>query len=78
VCSGALFPRIKRQGREAGHSPPSSAVVNNGGVIPPLRHISARYNASLIKHRNNLVTVIRRVYDYLINFIIATETLHKS
>jgi hypothetical protein len=27
---------VKRPGREADHSPPSSAQVKNGGAIPPL------------------------------------------
>jgi hypothetical protein len=33
---GALSPGVKRQGREADHSPPSSAGVKNGGAVPPL------------------------------------------
>jgi hypothetical protein len=33
---GALFLRIKRPGRAADHLFPSSAEVNNCGVIPPL------------------------------------------
>jgi hypothetical protein len=33
---GALSPGVKRPGREADHSPPSSAEVKNGGAIPPL------------------------------------------
>jgi hypothetical protein len=36
-----LFPRIKRPGRETDHSAPSSAEVKNGGVIPPLLHMSS-------------------------------------
>jgi hypothetical protein len=36
-----LFPRGKRQGREADHSPPSSADVKNGGAIPPLPPMSS-------------------------------------
>jgi hypothetical protein len=32
----AVPPGVKRQGREADHSPPSSAQVKNGGAIPPL------------------------------------------
>jgi hypothetical protein len=31
-----LSPRVKRQGHEADHSPPSSAEVDNGGAIHPL------------------------------------------
>jgi hypothetical protein len=34
--TGALSPRVKRLGREADHSHPSSAEVKNGGTIPPL------------------------------------------
>jgi hypothetical protein len=33
-------PGIKRQGREAGHSPPTSAEVKEGGAIPPLHYMS--------------------------------------
>jgi hypothetical protein len=32
---------VKRQGREADHSHPSSAEVKNGGAIHPLPHMSA-------------------------------------
>jgi hypothetical protein len=32
-------PGVKRQGREADHSPPSSAEVKNGGAIPPLPYV---------------------------------------
>jgi hypothetical protein len=38
---GALSPRVKRQGRAADHSPPSSAEVNEGGAIPPLSLLSS-------------------------------------
>jgi hypothetical protein len=31
----AAFPGIKRQGREADHSPPSSVEVKNGDALPP-------------------------------------------
>jgi hypothetical protein len=41
---GAISPEIKRQGREANHTPPSSAV-KNGGVIPPLPHMSSWHSA---------------------------------
>jgi hypothetical protein len=40
-----------RPGREADHSPASSAEVKNGGAIPPLLHMSSLRGASLIKHR---------------------------
>jgi hypothetical protein len=38
---GALSSGVKRQGREADHSPPSSAEVKNGRAIPPLSHMSS-------------------------------------
>jgi hypothetical protein len=37
----------KRKGREADHSPPSSAEVKNGGAIPPLPHMSSWRRAKL-------------------------------
>jgi hypothetical protein len=37
----ALPPGVKQSGREADHSPPSSAEVKNGGAIPPLPHTSS-------------------------------------
>jgi hypothetical protein len=36
---GALSPAVKRQVREADHSPPSNAEVKNGGAISPLPHM---------------------------------------
>jgi hypothetical protein len=33
---GAILLEVKQVGREADHSPPSSAEVKNGGAIPPL------------------------------------------
>jgi hypothetical protein len=38
---GALFPGVKRLGREADHSPPSSSEVKNGGAVPPLPYLSS-------------------------------------
>jgi hypothetical protein len=38
---GALSSGLKRPGREADRSPPSSAKVKNGGAIPPLPHTSS-------------------------------------
>jgi hypothetical protein len=32
---GAPSPGVKRQEREADHSPPTSAKVKNGGAVPP-------------------------------------------
>jgi hypothetical protein len=47
-----LSPGVKRPGREADHSPPSSDV-KNGGALPPLLHTSSRRSASLIKPGDN-------------------------
>jgi len=33
----AIFPMVKRLGREANHLPPSSAEVKNAGAIFPIR-----------------------------------------
>jgi hypothetical protein len=38
---GSFSLRVKRHGREADHSPPSSAEVKNGGAIPPPPHTSS-------------------------------------
>jgi hypothetical protein len=39
--SGAVSSGVKRQGREAEHSPSSSAEAKNGGAIPSLPHTSS-------------------------------------
>jgi hypothetical protein len=36
----ALSSGVKRQVREADHSPPSGAAVKNDGAAPPLLHMS--------------------------------------
>jgi hypothetical protein len=41
MCTGYLSPWVKRPGREADHTPPSSAEVKNGGAVPPLPHLSS-------------------------------------
>jgi hypothetical protein len=51
--AGAISPGVKRPGREADHSSPSSAEVKNGGAIPPLPPMSSWHSAKLIKHREN-------------------------
>jgi hypothetical protein len=37
-----ISPGVKRQRREADHSPLSSAEVKNGGAIPPPPHTSSK------------------------------------
>jgi hypothetical protein len=34
-------PRVKRQGLEADHSPPSNVEIQKGGAVPPLPHMSS-------------------------------------
>jgi hypothetical protein len=46
--------RVKQQGNEADHSPPSCAEAKKSGAIPPLPHTSSWYNAWLIEHRGNV------------------------
>jgi hypothetical protein len=50
----ALSPGVKWPGRETDNSPPSSAEVKNGGLIPTLPHTSPWNNVSLIKHSDIL------------------------
>jgi hypothetical protein len=46
--TGDFFPRVvKRQGRVADHSPPSSVEANTSGAIPPLPHILLTFHNSL-------------------------------
>jgi hypothetical protein len=42
---GAISLGVKRQGREANHSPPSSAEVKNDGDIPPPLQTSSWHSA---------------------------------
>jgi hypothetical protein len=41
VGAGAASTGVKRQGREANHSPKSNVEVKNGGAIPPVPHKSS-------------------------------------
>jgi hypothetical protein len=36
---GSLSPGVKRPGREADHSSPSSTELKNGGAVPPLPYM---------------------------------------
>jgi hypothetical protein len=42
------FTGIKHQGREADHSPSSTAYVKNGGAVPPFNNTSSWRGAQLI------------------------------
>jgi hypothetical protein len=44
--TGGSFPGVKQQGREADHSPPCNAEVENGEAIPPLPNTSSWPGAS--------------------------------
>jgi hypothetical protein len=57
--TGLLPPGVKRPGREADHSHPSSTEVENGGGMSPLPHTSSWRGASLIKHRDFTFTLPR-------------------
>jgi hypothetical protein len=40
-----LSPRVKQEGRETNHSPPSSAEAKNGGAVPPFTDMSSWHGA---------------------------------
>jgi hypothetical protein len=50
---GALSPGVKRQGREADHSPPIKPRLRKRGSIHPLPHTPSWSSAQLLKHRFN-------------------------
>jgi hypothetical protein len=45
---------VKRSGREADHSPPSTAEVRNGGAMPPLPYTHVHAVLKLFTTRKNL------------------------
>jgi hypothetical protein len=47
-----LFSGAKITGREAYHSPPFSADVNNNGAITPLSYASSLRGTYLVKHKD--------------------------
>jgi hypothetical protein len=49
----AISPGVKRPGREADHSPPSSAEVKKVRAISALFHMSSWNSAYLIKRKDN-------------------------
>jgi hypothetical protein len=54
---GALSLGVKWPGREADHSPLSSAELKNGGAIPPPPYVfmALCFSAVLIKYRDNFI-----------------------
>jgi hypothetical protein len=58
-------PGVKRPGREADHSPPSSTQIKNGKAIPPLPYMSSWHSAWLIKHRDSLmISMLRNISSW--------------
>jgi hypothetical protein len=63
----ALSPGVKRPGREADHSPPTSARSRMHGAIPPSQYLFMTW--CLVKHRDNFtlcVCFLFRFYEYLV------------
>jgi hypothetical protein len=60
---GDLSLGIKRQGREADHSPPSNTKVKKGETIPPLPHTSAWRGPQVIKHRGKFTLCLRKDFN---------------
>jgi hypothetical protein len=53
---GPLSPGIKRPGREADHSPPSSAEIKNGEAIQPRPRRSSRCDDTFFARNANGIT----------------------
>jgi hypothetical protein len=52
MCTGGSFPGVKRQGREADHSPPGSAEEKKSGSMHLLPHTPSWRSGSLLRHRD--------------------------
>jgi hypothetical protein len=50
---------VKRPGREADHSPPSSAEVKNGAILPLAQFASMVWCSFKIKARDNFIFTLR-------------------
>jgi hypothetical protein len=55
--AGALSPGVKRPGREADRSPPTSAEVKKDGFIPPLHHTSSWLSAYLVTYPLTFIVI---------------------
>jgi hypothetical protein len=66
------FPGCKWLGREAGHSPSSTAEIKNSGAIPQLPHMS------LIKHGDNFTFTFRHTFEYVLDckYLMKFEAVH--
>jgi hypothetical protein len=58
VGTGNIFPGLQRQERKAGHSPPYSTEIKNGGAIPQFPHTSSRPGEYLCKCRDNFNSIL--------------------
>jgi hypothetical protein len=54
--SVALSPEVKRSGREADHTPLSSAEVKNDGAMPLLPYISMAYHGAMLIYLRTRIT----------------------
>jgi hypothetical protein len=86
--TGGAFPRVKRPGREADHSSPSSAEVKKGGAIHPLPHTSswhsqwlstgATYDCQILYDFSRSVLNLKHLWllrhHHMVNYIITLSS----
>jgi hypothetical protein len=73
--SEALSPRIKRPGREADHSPPSSAEVKNAWSYASTHPTNVFMAQCLVKNRGNF-NVHKEIYFLTHCSMIKSATIH--
>jgi hypothetical protein len=56
--SEAISPGVKRQGRDADHSPPTSAEVKKTWIYTSTPRTPSWRSASLVKHRDDFTFII--------------------
>jgi hypothetical protein len=61
-----FFSWEEGQGREADHSPPSSADVKNGRVIPPLLHTSSWHGALINQAQGQFLPYHHTTWRYIV------------
>jgi hypothetical protein len=64
--SGSPSTEVKRPGRKADHSTPSSAEVKNSRAVTPLPCTSSWRGASFIKHRDNFTFYYKMIFQDLV------------
>jgi hypothetical protein len=63
--TGGSFPGVKRQGREADHSPPTSATVNKMCIYTSTPHTPSWCSVQLVKHKDTFtLTAHARTKNY--------------